>query len=53
MKLYHLSQGPLRVNTYFLVNEDTKEAVVIDSGENYKRIKQTEENFGFKIKAVF
>ena len=52
MKLYHLSQGPLRVNTYFLVNEDTKEAVVIDSGENYKKVKLTEQTLGIKIKVV-
>ena len=52
MKLYHLSQGPLRVNTYFLVNEDTNEAIVIDSGENYKKIKLTEQTLGIKIKAV-
>jgi glyoxylase-like metal-dependent hydrolase (beta-lactamase superfamily II) len=51
MKLYHLSTGPLRVNSYFLVNEKN-EAIVIDSGENYKRIKQTEEEYGFTIKAV-
>ena len=50
MKLYHLSSGPLRVNTYFLVNETTREAVCIDGGENYKLIKRTEEENGFKIK---
>lgn len=52
MKIYHLSSGPLRVNSYFIVNENTNEAFVIDSGENYKLIKQTEEKNGFKIKAV-
>ncbi len=52
MKLYHLSTGLLHVNTYFLVNENTRETVVIDGGENYKRIKQTEEEHGFIIKAV-
>lgn len=52
MKLYHLSSGPLRVNSYFLVNEENNECFVIDSGENYKLIKQTEEKFGFKIKAI-
>jgi glyoxylase-like metal-dependent hydrolase (beta-lactamase superfamily II) len=52
MKLYHLSSGPLRVNSYFLVNESTNECVVIDSGENYKLIKQTEQKYGFIIKAV-
>ena len=52
MKILHLQSGPLNVNTYFLVNEGTKTAVVIDGGENYKLIKQTEEKYGFKIKAV-
>ena len=52
MKLYHLRSGPLNVNTYFLVNEDTKEAVIVDGGENYKRVKQVEEQLGVKIKAV-
>lgn len=52
MRLYHLSSGPLRVNSYFLVNEKTDECIVIDSGENYKLIKQTEEKYGFKVKAV-
>ncbi len=52
MKLYHLASGPLRVNTYFLVNEGKKTAVVIDSGENYKLIKKVENENGFKIKAV-
>ena len=52
MKLYHLTSGPLRVNTYFLVNENTLECVVIDSGENYNKIKQTQITNGFKIKAV-
>ena len=52
MKLYHLSSGPLRVNTYFLVNEESGKAVVIDSGENYKKIKQVEAEYGFKIEVA-
>ena len=52
MKLYYFSSGPLKVNTYFLVNEDTKDAVVIDSGENYNLVKKTEKEFGFKTGAV-
>lgn len=52
MKIYHLSTGPLRVNSYFLVNENTNEAIVIDSGENYKKIKQTESDLKVKIVAV-
>ena len=51
MKIYHLINGLLRVNTYFLVNENNQ-AVVIDCGENYKKVKQTESDCGFKIKAV-
>lgn len=51
MKLYHLRSGPLRVNTYFLVN-DQNQAIVIDSGENYKKVKQVESECAFKIKAV-
>ncbi len=51
MKMYHLPTGLLRVNSYFLVN-DVGEAVVVDCGENYKKIKQAESDNGFKIKAV-
>lgn len=51
MKLYHLQSGPLNVNTYFLVNEDGQ-AVVIDSGENYKKIKSVEQQYNIKIVAV-
>ena len=52
MKLYNVKTGLLRVNTYFLVDEDTKNAVVIDSGENYKTIITTKEQLGVNIKAV-
>lgn len=52
MKLYHLSTGPLKVNSYFLVNEQTMGAIVIDCGECYNQIKKVEEEKGFKIKAV-
>ena len=51
MKLYHLQSGPLNVNTYFLVNEDGQ-AVVIDSGENYKKVKSVEQLYNIKIQAV-
>ena len=53
MKLYHLASGPLKVNTYFLVNEKTQDCVIIDSGENYKKIQQTIKENGFNLKAVF
>ena len=51
MKLYHTASGPLNVNTYFLVSEDGK-AVIIDCGENYKKIKQAEQMHSFKVEAV-
>ncbi len=51
MKMYHLPTGLLHVNTYFLVN-DKNQAVVIDCGENYKKIKQVEKDNGFTINAV-
>lgn len=52
MKLYYLRSGPLKVNTYFLVNEETASAIVIDGGENYNLVKSTELKYSFKIKAV-
>lgn len=52
MKLLRLTSGPLRVNTYFLVDEKTNQAIVIDCGENYKLVKNTEETHGLKIVAV-
>lgn len=51
MKLFHLSSGPLKVNSYFLVNKNN-EAVLIDGGENYKLIKKTEKELGVKIIAL-
>lgn len=51
MKLYRLLSGPLRVNSYFLVGEDGN-AVLIDGGENYKLIKETQEKYGLKVKAL-
>lgn len=52
MKLYYLTSGPLRVNSYFLVNEKLNRAVLIDGGENYKLIKETERKLGVKIGAL-
>lgn len=53
MKLYHLQTGLLGVNSYFLVNEQTKRAILIDGGESYKRIKQAEQDLGITITALF
>ena len=49
MKIYHVTTGLLGVNTYFLVNEKTKNAILIDGGESYKAIKKTESDLGVKI----
>lgn len=51
MKIYHLQSGPLRVNSYFLTSGDGS-AVLIDGGENYKIIKQTEKDLNLTVKAL-
>ena len=51
MKFYHLHTGMLGVNTYFLVNEQTNEGVMIDGGENYERVSAFALAKGFTIKA--
>ena len=53
MKIYHLSTGLLDVNSYFLVNEQTSKAVLIDGGENYKQIKKTIEELNIDLVALF
>lgn len=52
MKLYHLTSGLLGVNSYFLVNEETKNAILIDGGESYKTIKKAEQDLKIKITAL-
>ena len=52
MKIVKLPNGVLSVNTYFLINEDTKECIVIDCGENYQLINSKKDELGVKIKAV-
>lgn len=52
MKLYHVKTGLLGVNSYFLVDEKTSKAVLIDCGEFYNKITQVAEKYGFDIKAV-
>ena len=39
------------MNSYFLAGEDGN-AVLIDGGENYKLIKETQEKYGLKVKAL-
>lgn len=52
MKVFHVINGLLRVNSYYLVNEKTGNSVVIDPGENYNRVKTTQKECGFTVKAV-
>ena len=43
IKIYHT--GPLEVNTYLLTDEESKEAVLIDVGGSFSKIKN---DIGFK-----
>ena len=51
MKIYSVASGPLRVNSYFLVNENTNNAVVIDAGESGNLIDRVESQMGIKVVA--
>lgn len=51
MKLFCIRTGELAVNTYFLVNERTKGAIVIDAGEDFELIKSRAKEKGITIKA--
>ena len=52
MKLYHLTTGLLGVNSYFWVNESSKNAILIDGGESYKTIKKAQADLGIKVTAL-
>lgn len=52
MKLYHMFTGDLGVNTYFLVNENDR-AAVVDSGEDGAAVLAFAEKHGFKITACY
>ena len=51
-KVTHINVGNLAENCWFLANEDTKEAVVIDPGAEPDRISATAEKHGWKITAI-
>ncbi len=50
MKVLKITTGPLAVNTYFLINEVTGNAVMIDGGHNYKLIEKYQKDNGFIVK---
>lgn len=52
MKLYHMFTGDLGVNTYFLVNENDR-AAVVDPGEDGVAVLAFAEKHGFKITACY
>lgn len=52
MKLFCLQTGCLAVNSYFLINEKTRRAVLIDGGEDYSAIKRAEKELNVKITAL-
>ncbi len=47
-----LTTGMLGVNTYFLINEQTNQAVIIDGGESYKKIIDQANKLGVTIVAL-
>ncbi len=47
-----MTTGPLRVNAYFLVNEETGNAVCIDGGESYNNVQKAESVNGFTVKIL-
>lgn len=51
MKILKITTGPLAVNTYFLINEISNKAVMIDGGHLHKQIKDFADKNGFTITA--
>lgn len=52
MIIHKMTSGILSVNTYFVENENLKEAVVIDCGEYYDSVIAKAESLGVDITAV-
>ena len=50
MKLKTLNQGLFRVNNYILFDEETKDAVLIDAGGDFKEIKSALDELGANLK---
>lgn len=51
IKVYHVITGALEVNSYFLTNDGVN-AILIDCGDDYNLIKNTEMELGLKVKAI-
>ena len=50
LNIYHT--GPLEVNTYVLTDDNTKEAVIIDIGGDFKKIKKDLDEGGYNLKFI-
>lgn len=50
IKVFHT--GPLDVNTYLLMDNESKEAILIDVGGSFEEIKKEIENNGYKLKYI-
>ncbi len=50
LNIYHT--GPLEVNTYVLTDDNTKEAVIIDIGGDFKKIKNALDEGGYNLKFI-
>ena len=53
MKVLHMEVGYLATNCYIAINEQTKEAVVIDPGDEGEQIVAAAKKAGAKIVAIF
>lgn len=51
MKILHFHTGPFSVNTYFLLNEERGEGIVVDPGGNQKRLELEAERAGIRLVA--
>lgn len=52
MKLDIVQTGPIDVNTYILMDEESKEAILIDVGGEFENIKKELDSKGYKINCV-
>ncbi len=52
MKIKHFVVGPVQTNCYILINNDTKECIVIDPGDKGESIAYTLKNDGLKPAAI-
>ncbi len=53
MKILQMVVGPIETNCYIAVNEKTKEAVVIDPGDEGTRIVDEIKKAGLKVQGIF